>query len=148
MRGEPPSSFLSFIINIKYLYNIPARAAIILALAAIASVPQQLSAAEQRIDERYTLFVGLREPHEANRAALQKMLKAEGYEAHPEGDREVTLVLTAGQLKKLFGARVVHRTVEKSATHGMASQPTLEGARVPARFEKLIWRVYFDPQRG
>ena len=109
---------------------------------------QDSVAAEPRAEERYTLFVGLREPHEVNRAALQKMLKAEGYEAHPEGDREVTLVLTAGQLKKLFGARVVHRTVEKSATHGMASQPVLEGVRIPARFEKLIRRAYFDPQRS
>jgi len=109
---------------------------------------QDSVAAEPRADERYTLFVGLREPYEANRVALQKMLKAEGYEADPEGDREVTLVLTAEQLKKLFDARVVWRTVEKSATHGMASQPVLEGARVPARFKKLIRRVYFDPQRS
>ena len=109
---------------------------------------QDSVAAEPRAEERYTLFVELRQPYESNRAALQKMLKTEGHEAYPEGDREVTLVLTAGQLKKLFGAWVVHRTVEKSATHGMASQPTLEGARVPARFEKLIRRVYFDPQRG
>lgn len=98
--------------------------------------------------DRYVLFIELRQPREANRAALQKALKAEGYEAWTEGDHEVSLALTAAELKKLFNARVVQRTVEKSATRGMASQPYLEGARVPARFEKLIQRVYFDPQRG
>jgi hypothetical protein len=105
-------------------------------------------AAEPRADESYTLFVELREPYEKSRATLQKALKAEGYEAFAEGDREAILVLTAGKIRKLFGARIVHRTVEKSATHGTASQPFLEGARIPARFEKLIRRVYFDPQRG
>jgi hypothetical protein len=104
--------------------------------------------AEPRANERYTLFVELRQPYESNRAALQKMLKAEGYEAHPEGDREVMLVLTAGQLKKLFDARVVWRTVEASAKSGTITQPSLEGARIPARFEKLMQRVYFDPQRS
>jgi len=116
-----------------------------LVLASALCVPRFLAAAEQ---EFYTLFVELREPHGANRAALQKALKAEGYEAYPEGDREVSLALTATELRKLFNARVVKRMVEKSATHGMASQPALEGERIPARFEKLIRRVYFDPQRG
>jgi hypothetical protein len=121
------------------------RGACVLALAGTLCIPQCLAAAER---ETYTLFVELREPHEANRAALQKALKAEGYEAYPEGDREVSLALTGAELKKLFNARVVKRTVEKSATTGMASQPALEGERIPARFEKLIRRVYFDPQRG
>ena len=98
--------------------------------------------------EVYVLFVELAEPHEASRARLQKMLKAEGYEAYPEGEQEVSLALTARELRKLFGARVVRRTLEKSATHGMASQPVLQGARIPERFRKLIRRVYFDPQRG
>lgn len=98
--------------------------------------------------DRYVLFIVLRQPREANRAALQKALKAEGYEAWPEGEREVSLALTAAELRTLFNARVVQRTVEKSATRGTASQSYLDGARVPARFEKLIQRVYFDPQRG
>jgi hypothetical protein len=98
--------------------------------------------------DRYVLFLELRRPIEASRAALRKALKAEGYEAYPEGEREVSIALTAAELKKLFDARVVQRTVEKSATHGTTSQSYLEGARIPARFEKLIQRVYFDPQRG
>jgi hypothetical protein len=121
------------------------RAAGVLAIALVACAPQLVTAAEREV---YTLFVELREPHEANRTALQKALKAEGYEAYPEGEREVSLALTGTELKKLFNARVVRRVVEKSATSGMASQPALEGARIPARFEKLIRRVYFDPQRG
>jgi len=126
---------------------VPIRAsgACLLVLASALCVPQFVAAAEREI---YTLFVELREPHEANRAALQKALKAEGYEAYSEGDREVSLALTGTELRKLFNARVVKRTVEKSATHGMASQPALEGERIPARFKKLIRRVYFDPQRG
>ena len=98
--------------------------------------------------DRYVLFIELRRPLEANRVALQKALKAEGYETFLEGEREISLALTTAELKKLFNARVVQRTVEKSATPGTASQHYLEGARVPARFENLIRRVYFDPQRG
>ena len=76
------------------------------------------------------------------------MLKAEGYESFSEGEREITLVLAAGQIAKLFQARVRQRKVEASATTGAIAQPYLEGARIPARFEKLMRRVYFDPQRG
>ena len=117
----------------------------LLALASVLCFPQFAVAAEREI---YTLFIELREPLEASRPALQKALKAEGYVAYPEGDREVSLALTGADLRKLFNARVVKRTVEKSATHGMALQPALEGARIPARFESLIRRVYFDPQRS
>ena len=115
-------------------------------LAAAAFCLPSCSLAADR--EIYVLFVELAEPYEANRATLQKMLKVEGYEAYTEGDREVSLALTAGELRKLFNARVVRRTLEKSATRGTASQPVLEGARIPERFRKLIRRVYFDPQRG
>ena len=119
------------------------------ALAVCLWWPQFLPAAEQEGErDVYTLFIGLRAPHEANRAALQRALKAEGYEAFPEGDRDVSLALTAAGLRKLFNARVVRRTAEKSATNGTAAQPVLEGVRIPARFGKLIERVYFDPQRS
>jgi hypothetical protein len=98
--------------------------------------------------ERYALFVALKPPHQSNRATLQKMLKAEGYESSVEGDEELVLVLSAAQLKTLFQAQVRMRTVAASASSGMITQPTLESARIPRRFEKLIERVYFDPQRS
>jgi hypothetical protein len=116
------------------------------ALAALLCSAQLLPAAEQ--PERYTLFVALKPPHESNRATLQKMLKAEGYESSVEGDEELVLVLTAAQLRKLFQAQVRMRTVAASASDRMITQPTLESARIPRRFEKLIERVYFDPQRS
>jgi hypothetical protein len=117
-----------------------------LALAALLCYAQLSPAAEQ--PERYTLFVALKPPYESNRATLQKMLKAEGYESSAEGDEELVLVLTAAQLRKLFQARVRMRTVAASASDRMITQPALESARIPARFEKLIERVYFDPQRS
>lgn len=95
----------------------------------------------------HTVFVELRPPYERNRVALQKALKVEGYESFPEGEREVALVLTEAQIGKLFRARVRIRTVEGSATGGLREVPYLEGARIPARFEKLARRAYFDPQR-
>jgi hypothetical protein len=117
-----------------------------LALAALLCSAQLLPAAEQ--PERYTLFVALKPPYESNRATLQKMLKAEGYESSAEGDEELVLVLSAVQLKTLFRGRVRMQTVAASASDRMITQPTLESARIPARFEKLIERVYFDPQRS
>lgn len=119
----------------------------LLAAAVILCFSQFLIAADQG-PERYTLFIALQPPYEGNRATLQRMLKGEGYESFAEGDREIVVALTAAQLEKLFQARVRMRTVEKSATRGSASQPTLESARIPARFGKLIERVYFDPQRS
>jgi hypothetical protein len=117
-----------------------------LAMAAI-FLFQPILAAENAA-ERYTLFVAVQPPYEKNRAALQKMLKAEGYKSSAEGDEELVLVLTAGELQKLFQARVRMQTVAASATDRMITQPTLESARIPRRFEKLIERVYFDPQRS
>ena len=117
-----------------------------LALAALLCSAQLLPAAAQ--PERYTLFVALKPPYESNRATLQKMLEAEGYESSAEGDEELVLVLSAAQLKKLFQGRVRMRTVAASASDRMITQPTLESARIPARFAKLIERVYFDPQRS
>jgi hypothetical protein len=116
-----------------------------LSFIAFACAAQVSSAAEP---ERYTLFVALQPPYEGNRATLQRMLKAEGYESSAEGDEELVLVLTAGELKKLFQAQVRMRTVEASAKPGQITQPTLEGTKIPARFDKLIRRVYFDPQRS
>jgi hypothetical protein len=98
--------------------------------------------------ERYTVFVALEPPHDENRAALQKMLKAEGYESAKEGDEELVLLLTAAELRRLFQARVRMQTVAASASDRMITQPTLESAVIPARFRKLIRRVYFDPQRS
>jgi len=117
-----------------------------LALAAVLCIAPLLWAGEQ--PERYALFMALKPPYESNRATLQKMLKAEGYESSVEGDEELVLVLTAAQLKKLFQAQVRTRTVAASASDRMITQPTLESARIPRRFEKLIERVYFDPQRS
>jgi hypothetical protein len=114
----------------------------------LACALQPLSAAEQRADDHYTVFVELRQPYESNRAALQKMLKAEGYESFSEREQEISLVLTAAQIAKLFQGKVRQRMVEKSATSGLTPQPVLEGVRIPARFEKLIRRAYFDPQRS
>lgn len=119
------------------------RAVWILALAVAACFPPVSQAAEP---ERYTLFVELRAPHE--RARLQKMLKDEGHESYAEREGEITLVLTARELEKVFQAKVRMRTVEKSAFPGMTTQPTLEPSGIPARFEKLIRRIYFDPQRS
>jgi hypothetical protein len=113
--------------------------------AAALCLPLACAAGER---ELYTLYVELAEPYETSRATLQKMLKAEGYEAYTESDREVSLALTEPELRKLFSARVARRTLEKSATRGTASQPVLQGARIPERFRKLIRRVYLDPQRG
>lgn len=122
--------------------------ACILLLAVVLCIPQVSLTAEQRPEERHTLFVELRQPYENNRAALQMMLRAEGHESFPEGAREIALVLTANEIAKLFQARVRYRKVEASAIPGLRSEPYLEDARIPARFEKLIQRVYFDPQRG
>jgi hypothetical protein len=124
----------------------PARYRIFAWLVAVALFLPACSVAADR--EIYVLFVEVTEPHEANRATLQRMLKAEGYEAYPESEQELSMALTAGELRKLFNARVARRTLEKSATHGTASQPVLQGVRIPERFRKLIRRVYFDPQRG
>ena len=117
-----------------------------LMLAALICVPQVLSAAES--PERYTVFVAVQPPHSKNRPALQKMLEAEGHESFVEGDEELVLVLTAAELRKLFQARVRMQTVAASASDRMITQPTLESAVIPARFRKLIRRIYFDPQRG
>jgi hypothetical protein len=117
-----------------------------LMLAALICVPQVLSAAEA--PERYTLFVAVQPPQSKNRPALQKMLKAEGHESFAEGDEELVLVLTAAGLRKLFQARVRMQAVAASASDRMITQPTLESAVIPARFKKLIRRIYFDPQRG
>lgn len=87
-------------------------------------------------------------PYESNRARLRKLLEDEGYESFPEGDQELVVVLTAAQLEKLFRAKVRFHVVENSASRGMSARPTLEPGRMPARFEKLIRRIYFDPQRG
>lgn len=119
----------------------------VLALAVFSCGSQLLPAAEPQ-PERYTLFVALHPPYESNRATLQEMLKKEGYESFAEGDEEIVMVLTGGQLRKLFQARVGMRTVAASASDRMITEPVLESARIPARFEKLIRRVYFDPQRG
>jgi len=113
--------------------------------AAALCLPLGAVAAEREV---YTLFVELAEPYEANRAMLQKMLKAEGYESYAEGESELSLTLTAGELRRLFNARIARRMLEKSATPGLASHPVLEGARIPRRFRTLIRRVHFDPQRG
>lgn len=110
-------------------------------------VPVILSAAESW-PETYTVFVELRAPHESNRARLQKMLKEEGHDSYAEREGEISLVLTAVQLEKLFQGRVQLRTVAASASSRMVTQPTLESYRIPPRFGKLIRRIYFDPQRG
>jgi hypothetical protein len=100
------------------------------------------------IQREYTVFVELRPPYGASRTTLQIVLKADGYESFPEGEREVALVLTEAQIGKLFQGRVRYRKVEASASAGTRAVPYLEGARIPARFEKLMRRVYVDPQRG
>jgi hypothetical protein len=115
-------------------------------LAALICVPQVLSAAEA--PERYILFVAVQVPHSKNRPALQKMLEAEGHESFAEGDEELVLVLTAAELRKLFQARVRMQTVAASASDRMVTQPVLESAVIPARYRKLIRRVYLDPQRS
>lgn len=120
----------------------------VLALAVILCVSPALPAAEPQLDDLYTVFVELRQPYASNRATLQKMLKAEGYDPFPEGEREISLVLTAEQIGKLFQARVRLRRAEASATPSAISQPSLEGARIPGRFGTLMRRVYFDPQRS
>ena len=106
---------------------------------------QLLPAAEL---ERYTLFVALKPPYESNRATLQKMLKAEGYESSAEGDEELVMVLTVAHLKKLFQGRVTMQIVAASASDRIIQQPTLKSARIPTGFAMLIERVYFDPQRS
>jgi hypothetical protein len=98
--------------------------------------------------ERYTVFVAVQPPYEKSRAALQKMLGAEGHESHVEGEDELVLVLTEAGLKKLFQARVRMQTVAASSSNRMVTQPVLESVVIPARFRKLIRRVYFDPQRS
>jgi len=108
----------------------------------------QLVSAAETVAERYALFVAVHPPYEKSRAVLQRTLKAEGYDSSKEGEREIVLVLTAAELKKLFQAQVRMRAVAASATSGMITQPTLESAKIPRRFEKLIERVYFDPQRS
>ena len=105
-------------------------------------------AADALLEERYTVFVELPPPYKSNRAALLKMLNAEGYRSHTEGEREITLALTEAEIKQLFQARIVRRTTGASATDRMIRESYLEGARIPARFEKLMRRVYLDPQRG
>lgn len=114
-------------------------------VAAVFCLPLFAPAADREI---HVLFLEVTEPHEANRAKLQQMLKAEGYEGYTESEQEISMALTAGDLRRLFSARVVQRKREKSAAPGMASQPVLQGLRIPARFRKLIRRVYLDPQRS
>ena len=118
-----------------------------LALAAVLMAAPLLWAAEP-LPERYTLFVAVQPPYAKNRPALQKLLKAEGYEPALEGDEELAMVLTAAELGKLFQAKVRMQTVAASASDRMITQPVLESAVIPARYRKLIRRVYFDPQRG
>lgn len=120
----------------------------VFALVAVLCIPQALLAADLRADDRYTVFVELRQPYESNRAKLQEMLRDEGYESHAERQGEIALVLTAEQIGKLFQAWIRLRKVEAGASGGTITQPFLEGARIPARFEKLIRRVYFDSQRS
>jgi uncharacterized protein YijF (DUF1287 family) len=99
-------------------------------------------------EEHHALFAELQPPYAASRAALRKMLAAEGYDAQAEGSREVVLALTAGQIHKLFQARITLRKVEASSRRGLIEQPFLEPAAIPPRFAKNIRRVYLDPQRG
>ncbi len=99
------------------------------------------------VSREHTVFVEVQPPYSSNRMALQKMLKVEGYESFPEGERELALVLTEAQIGRLFQGKIRMRKVEGGATAGMREVPYLEGARIPAGFEKLMRRVYFDPQR-
>jgi hypothetical protein len=97
--------------------------------------------------DTYTVFAELKPPYRNSRAAVQKVLKQEGYEAHAEGDREVALVLTGTQIKSLFAGRVVYRKVAASSHSGMIEQAYLESAVIPPRLARYIRRVYLDPQR-
>lgn len=112
-----------------------------------ASVSWAQGGAAPVVQRVYTVFVELQPPYMSNRAALKKMLKADGYESFPEGERELALVLTEAQIGKLFQASVRMRKVEAGAAVGVREVPYLEGARIPHRFEKLMQRAYFDPQR-
>lgn len=113
-------------------------------LLPVAAKGQEASA----IQRSHTVFVEVQPPYAGNRVELQNRLKAEGYASFPEGERELALVLTEAQIAELFQAKVRMRRVEGSATAGLREVPYLEGARVPARFGKLMRRVYFDSQRG
>ena len=86
----------------------------IVILAALACAP--LIALSADAPERYTVFVAVQPPYGKNRPALQKMLKAEGYESGLEGDEELVMVLTAAELGKLFQAKVRMQTVAASAS--------------------------------
>jgi hypothetical protein len=98
--------------------------------------------------DTYTVFAELKPPYRDSRAAVQKVLRQEGFEAHPEGNREVALVLTQAQIRSLFAGRVIYRQVAASSRPGMVEQPFLEDATIPPRLAKYIRRVYFDPQRS
>jgi hypothetical protein len=117
-------------------------------VAAAALVCCSLLSVAAESPARHALFVELQRPYESNRASLQKMLTQEGYESFSEREGEIVMVVTTAQIEKLFQARVRMRTVEKSASSGTITQPALESYRIPPRFEKLIRRVHFDPQRG
>ena len=98
--------------------------------------------------DTYAVFVELRPPYAANRAAMRKLLEQEGHRSSAEGEREIVLALSAAQLKALFDANVARRKVAASSRPGMTEEAYLENATIPPRFAKYIRRVYFDPQRG
>jgi hypothetical protein len=111
------------------------------------ALPAEGPVLEQRGDGPYTIFVELHPPYPGNRARLQKMLKSEGLESFVEREQELALTLTQTQIKRLFGAQVRFREVAASASDRFVRAPYLDAVKIPARFAKLIIRVYMDPQR-
>jgi hypothetical protein len=97
---------------------------------------------------RYTVFIQVSPPAAGNRTKLQALLKAEGYPSHAEGETEIALALTEEEIRKLFQARVRHRSVEASASRGTRQQPYLENVTIPGRLRGLMEKAYIDPQRG
>jgi hypothetical protein len=96
--------------------------------------------------DHFCVFISLNQPCKANGVALQKMLKAKGFESYFEGEEVVSLLLTEKEIWKLFHAHVSYQTVVASSHRGSIFEPCLEGVIVPQRFRKLVSRVYFDTQ--
>jgi hypothetical protein len=94
---------------------------------------------------RLCVFISLNPPFGTNGAKLQKMLKAEGYSSDTMGAECISLVLSEKQIKTLLSAKVRYKTVAASSHHGTVSEAFLEGVIIPARFRKLISRIFLDP---
>jgi hypothetical protein len=100
------------------------------------------------VENQISLFASLKQPGSKNQELLISKLEKEGFTASP-GDSvdEVVITGTEKQLLRIFGCRIVYKTVAANARDRMVTEPFIEGYAIPKRFKRLIAALYFDPQR-